>query len=92
MPFGQAAWHATAASHANVCTFVFCVLMPGGQIDDLRREHVTFDSVYEKMEREVAERKKMMSNVIEVRRCAHGVECLGPLQAALRLARLPLHL
>lgn len=38
-----------------------------GQIDDLRRERVLFDTIYKKMERELSDRKKMMANVIEVR-------------------------
>lgn len=37
-----------------------------GQIDDLRRERVLFDTIYKKMERELSDRKKMMANVIEV--------------------------
>ena len=40
-------------------------------IDDLRRERVVFDNIYRKLERELHDKKKQMSNIIELSNLAY---------------------
>ncbi len=41
------------------------------EIDNLRRERVVFDQIYKKLEKELQEKKKEMSNVIEISNVAY---------------------
>mgnify|MGYP001460891698 CR=1 FL=1 len=41
------------------------------EIDNLRRERVVFDNIYRKLERELHDKKKQMSNIIELSNLAY---------------------
>jgi hypothetical protein len=44
-------------------------------IDSLRRERIVFDTVYKKHDKELAEQKKAMADIIEMSNSAYEARC-----------------